>query len=149
MLPMICCRRPFYRARRWLTRRRMERVRMEKMLWEAPLAKADIPSLTLAHTSTLFNLVPDLPTFASTASTSSSPGGNLEKIGCCGCIGIKYLVREVLLKSLYQLRRIVPVAQHRSQQFCQRRPHRSPQSRSSAQSPPWSRTPPPSWPGSP
>merc|ERR1719210_2744214 len=60
-------------ARRWLTRRRMERVRMEKMLWEEPLAKADIPSLTLAPTSTLFNLVPDLPTFASTASTSSSP----------------------------------------------------------------------------
>merc|ERR1719210_2641209 len=60
-------------ARRWLTRRRMERVRMEKVLWEEPLAKADIPSLTLAPTSTLFNLVPDLPTFASTASTSSSP----------------------------------------------------------------------------
>ena len=48
---------------------------MEKVLWEEPLAKADIPSLTLAPTSTLFNLVPDLPTFASTASTSSSPGG--------------------------------------------------------------------------
>ena len=56
-------------ARDWLMRRRRRR-KEEKRGEEALLAKVFI---ALATTSTLFPLVPDLPTFESTASTFSSP----------------------------------------------------------------------------